>query len=71
MFAHVFAPVEQVPQFWPLVFGIPLPEFIPMAQEAFFSAGFFLIPTSAPEKRIKLVLFDTFEEGSGLKKVAA
>ena len=47
MFSDVFSPVEKIPEFRPLVFGVPLSEFIPVRKEPFLCAGFFLIAPAA------------------------
>ena len=70
MFAGVFAAVEEVPEFWALVFGIPLAEVVAVGEEALFGAGFFFVAASATEAGIVLMFLDGIEEGDGLEFVA-
>ena len=71
VFAVVAAAVVEVPEFWSLVFGVPLAEFVAVAEEAFFGSGFFFVASSAADAGVEVFVFDGVEEGGGLEVVAA
>ena len=70
MLAGVVSPVEEIPEFGALVFGIPLAELITVRKEALLGAGLFLITAAATEAGVEFVLLDGVEKGNGLKLVA-
>ena len=70
MLAGLVSPVEEIPEFGALVFGIPLAELITVRKEALLGAGLFLITAAATEAGVEFVLLDGVEKGNGLKLVA-
>ena len=71
VFAVVAAAVVEVPEFRSLVFGVPLAEFVSVAEEAFFGACFFFVASSAADAGVEVFFFDGVEECGGLEVVAA
>ena len=53
--AVFFPSVEDVPEFGPLVLRLPLTEVIPVTEESFFRARFFLVTPAAAEHGVKPV----------------
>ena len=71
VFSVVFSSVVEVPEFWSLVFWIPLSEFVSVGEKSFFGACFFFISPSSADGDIKFVFLDGVEEGDGLEDVPA
>lgn len=71
MFAVVFASVEEIPEFWPLILGVPLAEIVAMAEESLFGAGLFFIATTTAEAAIVSTRLNGIQQGGGLQAVAA
>src|SRR5450432_4542944 len=55
-----------VPQFGPLQFGIPLPEFISHRKYSFLGSCLFFVSSCAADQCIKFELFNNIKEGIGL-----
>src|ERR1700679_3557587 len=53
VFARIHAGIVKIPDFWTLVFWIPLAERIAEAEETFFRARFFLVAPRATDGAIK------------------
>ena len=71
VFAHVLLTVEDVPELWSLILGIPLSEIIPVGKETFLGPGFLLIAPPSSQGRIKFELLDGIQQCNGLQHVAA
>ena len=73
--AHVFAGIEpgvvEIPDFRPLVLGIPLAEGVAEAEESLLGARLFLIATRAADAAIEAKLLDRREQRGNLQLVAA
>ena len=67
---HVIA-VEKVPQLGALVFRIPLPKIVAVAEEAFLGTSFLFVASCSTHAGVVLAFFDGIEERSGLQSVAA
>jgi len=70
VFAVLFAPVEQIPEFRALVFWIPLAEAVPVGKEALLGAGLFLVAAPAAEAGVEAVCLDGIKQGDRLQGVA-
>jgi hypothetical protein len=64
------AAVEKIPQFGPLVFRVPLPEVVPVREEALLGPRLFLVAPPAAETGGESVFLDGVEKGDGLQGVA-
>ena len=70
MLALADAAVEQRPQLWALVLGVPLAEVVAEAEDSLLGAGALLIAASATKRRVKAVLGDRVEQRRRLQAVA-
>ena len=71
MFARIDAGIEQVPDFGPLIFRVPLAEVVAETEEAFLRAGLFLVAPRAANQTIKLKFLNRREQRGNLQLVAA
>src|SRR5690606_1519999 len=58
MLAGALAAVEEVPQLGALVLWVPLAEFVAVAEEAFFRAGFLFVAATAADGGVELPAFE-------------
>ena len=70
-FALVDARIENVPQFRPLIFGVPLPERIAEGIDALLGARFFLVAPRAAKRRRKIALGQRIQQRFRLQQAAA
>src|SRR5207249_3570342 len=70
-FAGLDAAVIEIPQFRPLVLGIPLAVAVAERIDAFLGTGFFLIAPGAAEGCVEPALAEGVQQGGGLQKLAA
>ncbi len=52
--------VEEVPEFGALVFGVPLPKVVAVAEETLFGTGLFLVAPGTSHKTVKLMGLNGF-----------
>ncbi|MCY1366338.1 hypothetical protein D9M69_532300 [compost metagenome] len=62
-------PVEDIPEFRPLAFGIPLSELITNREDPFFRPCFFFVSPGAAYTGIETVLFYSIQQGDRLQGV--
>ena len=65
------ASVEKIPQFRPLVLGIPLPERVAERIDALFGAGFFLVAARAAEGGLESAFRESVKQRARLQQAAA
>ena len=70
MLAGLLGSVEEVPELGALVFGIPLPKSVAVAEEALFGTGLFFVASSASKQAVEAFALDGFEQGHRLDSVA-
>src|SRR5690554_6067202 len=66
MFSLETFSVQNIPKFRTLVFGIPLPELIPMGEETLLSPSLFFVPPTTTDCAINLMRLDGIEQGGDL-----
>ena len=71
MFAGIHAGVVEIPDFRALVLGIPLPEPVTEAEEAFLGAGFFLVAPSAADTAVKTKFLNRPQQHRRLQAIPA
>ena len=71
IFVGFFTAVIQIPQFRPLVFGVPLTKLVAVREEPLLGAGFFLIAPRPADGRVYLELSQRVQQGDCLQPVAA
>src|SRR5690606_14790052 len=68
-FALVHATVVDIPQFRPLVFGIPAMVFVTEGVDPFFGSGFFFVPTSATKGSVEAVFVQSLFKALGFHNI--
>ena len=73
--AHALAGVDfwvvEVPEFWTLIFGVPLAELVAEGEDAFFGTGFFFVATSTADCGVGLEFLEAIYERAGAEEAAA
>jgi hypothetical protein len=71
MLAGAMQAVVEIPELGALVFGVPLAEAVPEAEEALLGAGLFLVAPGAAQRAVELEFGNGIEQGDGLEGIAA
>ena len=71
MLSPADAAVQQVPEFRPLAFRIPLPFLVPQREDALFRARAFFVAPRAAERGLELAGLERVEQGLRLQQAAA
>ena len=70
MLTGPYAGVEERPQLRPLFLGLPLPEGVPMAEDALLGARLLLVAACPAQQHVEAVLLDRLQECHRLMAVA-
>ena len=71
MLAHILSSVEDVPELWPLVLGVPLPELVAVAEEPLLGPRLLLVASGSANGGIELIFFKRVEQRGCLQLIAA